>query len=111
MNTQEHRLNFDLTIFFAVGTFVMVIVIAIQLVASSRITHMIASNTQAAAVEARIDTLIWDGDVEWMDIQARVEANRLGIEANSQEIKQLRQDLMRHDNRLIRIEELLRKNN
>ena len=104
MNTQEHRLNFDLTIFFAVGTIVMVIVIAIQLVASLRITHMIASNTQAAAVEARIDTLIWDGDVEWMDILARVEAN-------SQEIKQLRQDLMRHDNRLIRIEELLRKNN
>ena len=114
MNTQTDSQKFWAQ-FFVAGTFLIAIVAAILVSSHSTNAHLIAFTAQltaqSSATNARIDTLIHDGNVERKDILARIEANRLGIEANSQEIKQLRQDLMRHGNRLIRIEELLQKNN
>ena len=114
MNSQQDSQRLWSEIFIA-GTFLVVIIAAIFVSSHSTNAYLIAFTAQLTAqntaTNERLDTLIRDGNVERKEFQERFEANRLGIEANGQEINQLRQDLMRHDNRLIRIEELLRKNN
>ena len=90
MNKKQSRREVNWELLFAAGTFLLVIVG----------TNLAGSNS----TNARIDNVILDGNAERREIRALLAVTR-------QEIRELREDQLEQNARLIRIEELLQENN